>query len=476
MFAHAQRRLGMGAIAIASFVISCQPTGSGRGGTAPPDDGDGSLEVVFPATGGALIVATVPDSGDSVTFYGSADEEADGVTFTALAMETAEGTTTVSLDAQERPSEISMGTLQITADYNADGTVNYALTEAGVVLHAGTDVSLAGFDVENLLAELNQGFIRRTSYRDQPLRTSGCYGEARYKSAFTEESVLASFVRAAIKERGYRSYTDWEQHDLPLYECVRADPEARDLARRICAVLPVYLDLANRLFDVCVAKHDDQDYCKQFTARAVDKLVAYINLMHFVGTQAFADARWDDPDCGCPKHECPVDFVCCYGQCIPKCGRDDQCPAETRCELGTGRCLQQCTTDGECPPGTACDAENLCTEGQRGDDEVCSVGDVTGRWRFSWDYECDGVIDYIEAAATVLNSDWTICYDDGSYWPNRSWSLEDGNLVRFAWSGDDVSASATLANNCGSMVDGLYYVYSVTGAIDTSYCWGATKE
>ena len=113
--------------------------GEGNNGDAPADDGGGAGDDVSDFAA-ADVTAEFPDEGDSLVMLEEAETGRYGrlrggrsirtrgeVGLTSFTITSDEATLNATLDDESRPTELQIGTQTITADYNADGTVDYEL-------------------------------------------------------------------------------------------------------------------------------------------------------------------------------------------------------------------------------------------------------------------------------------------------------------------------------------------------------------
>jgi len=104
----------------------------------------GEATISYPETGNVLLTVEEEYSIGSATFYGTQTEQGPVFPLTGFTMTTPEGECVVTLDDQERPLTMTMGTMEVTFTYNEDDTFNYELKENGSLMYSGSAVSTEG--------------------------------------------------------------------------------------------------------------------------------------------------------------------------------------------------------------------------------------------------------------------------------------------------------------------------------------------
>ena len=102
----------------------------------------GEVEISFPETGDVLITIKEEFGLGSATFYGTETEQGPALPLTGFTMTTTEGDFVVSLDDQERPLTMSLGTMVVAFTYNEDDSFNYEMEEDGVLIYSGSALSV----------------------------------------------------------------------------------------------------------------------------------------------------------------------------------------------------------------------------------------------------------------------------------------------------------------------------------------------
>ena len=101
----------------------------------------GDVQVTYPGTGNALIVLEVEGGIGSATLYGTETGQGPALPLTGFTIDTGSGDCVVSLDDQERPLTMTLGTMEVTFTYNQDDSFNYEMKENGVLIYSGAAIS-----------------------------------------------------------------------------------------------------------------------------------------------------------------------------------------------------------------------------------------------------------------------------------------------------------------------------------------------
>ena len=101
----------------------------------------GDATITFPETGNTLLTVEEEYDIGSATFYGTETEQGPAFPLTGFTMTTPEGECVVTLDDQERPLTMTLGTMEVTFTYNEDDTFNYELKENGILMYSGSAIS-----------------------------------------------------------------------------------------------------------------------------------------------------------------------------------------------------------------------------------------------------------------------------------------------------------------------------------------------
>ncbi len=323
----------------------------------PPDAPDidaTEIEVSFPESGDAVMIVEEQVSATSATFYGSIDATTGEMTVTAFDLESDVGTTSVTLDDQERPTEVVMDTLRISAEYNPDGTANLELSEDGVVVSSASSINLEDDVVADALLESSG--VATKARAPRALERYWRENEAQPKET-AEDCIRKSFFTftvKAIQGRGYDAYhRDQRQaeveladpqapvHRLPLFRCLEEDDGAQLVARRVCQVRVLAGATQQILVDACVEEGNDRLDCLLEAQKILTNLDLLFDFAVWAG-EDIADRRWDDPECGCEvQSDCPDTFVCQDKQCVPKCTGPDDCPEGRKVCESDGRCVAE---------------------------------------------------------------------------------------------------------------------------------------
>ncbi len=180
-------------------------------GTSVP--GLGEADVTFPVSGDTLLAVT-EDGVGSANYYGSIIADGSQVTLTGFDADTGDGWFTVSVDDQERPTELTLGTTKLTVTYNADGTFNYEVLDGGTVVYSGSNLQPEAADNAKCVDCLGARFGR--------LEIAACVEED--LENFADEIATYFSMR--------RIYVSNEV----LRQCFHSDPRIGELARAHCVM------------------------------------------------------------------------------------------------------------------------------------------------------------------------------------------------------------------------------------------------
>jgi len=125
----------LAALALSPIFITTGCSPDIFGGAAP---GLGEAVVEFPATGDMLLSITEADEIGTVKYYGTRGVSSHDLT--SFEVDAGDENFVVVLDAQDRPTEITIGDLRITFVYDPDGTFGYTATLAGAVVSSGENL------------------------------------------------------------------------------------------------------------------------------------------------------------------------------------------------------------------------------------------------------------------------------------------------------------------------------------------------
>jgi len=238
----------------------------------------GEPKITIPETGSILMTVEEESGIGSVTYYGTEIGGEPSFPLTKFIVSTPEGQYTVSLDAQERLSEISIGTLQFLFSYNADGTFNYELRDNGSLIFSGSNIpsdqgsSLSTTSFSNF--DNDSGRASRKMYNSQAIRmTKRKYNEndfqtlrsaslmcvirecsmIRFEGVF--EGVFEDFVDYLVEDQYLMSYIDLLAVIGILVERFQ-DPELEDMAVLRYRIMLYLIKVVNVAKDIIYQKWD----------------------------------------------------------------------------------------------------------------------------------------------------------------------------------------------------------------------------
>jgi len=147
----------------------------------------GEAEITFPGTGDVLIKIEEEFGLGSAVFYGTQTGQGPALPLTGFTITTTEGDCVVSLDDQECPKEMTLGTMEVDFTYNLDDSFNYELEQEGVLIYSGAAISTEGED---------QSVSRSLTGDMAPLSTERYYGAV--------DLIRTSHVRSGYDKSRFR--------------------------------------------------------------------------------------------------------------------------------------------------------------------------------------------------------------------------------------------------------------------------------
>ncbi|HUU84005.1 MAG TPA: EB domain-containing protein [Phycisphaerae bacterium] len=415
---------------------------------APPDQEEDDLDVTFPDSAGTVMLVQDPDANFSAAFYGSTDPEAGAVLFTGLSVDSgdAQADLDVTLDDQQRPTQLTLGSLVLTVTYNADGSADVEARDNGEVVLTLPGLFLDDTDLDEILPGLDadSGATKVTAC-ELPMD-----GEVARRAAQVRvfdpgvhpvvacaEDAPKYVVRGILARHGYKN-VDSVENNHPLAECLSRSDLARVLSNRFC-FLEVILakPVRNAVYAQCRKSHQSEKYW-EYCTRLADEATAAIDRAERViasSLSGVADALWDDPDCRCPAKPCPSNLVCTDGQCVPKCTRDDDCPGE-----------KVCVADGQCVTGDGAGGEG---EGEgEGEDVQFTAEALAGCWTVEITPDVGGdVSQFIYDIDDTGRLECVWAYfgpPDFDLQPGEVW-IETGEFMRFTVPNAGVQGDASIS-------------------------------
>ncbi|MEA3360338.1 MAG: MopE-related protein [Thermodesulfobacteriota bacterium] len=199
----------------------------------------GEAQITFPETGDELIKIEEEFGFGSATIYGTETEQGPAFPLTGFTITTTDGDCVVSLDDQERPVEMTLGTMEVDFTYNLDDSFNYELEEDGVLIYNGAAISTG----ENGLSG-----SRSWTMDTAPLSDSRYYGaedsirEANVRSG-DDEALFEDVVSGMIAIRGKNEYDLPKTH--PFIKKMQQNPQLVNLIN----IFVMNMLLCNRLVE-----------------------------------------------------------------------------------------------------------------------------------------------------------------------------------------------------------------------------------
>jgi len=109
---------------------------------------------------GDIVMALDQDGGSgTATFYGTPPAEGEDPTYTRITIETEDGDMDITLNEEERITDLSVGDIQITLTYSQDSTFDYSLYANGVLVYSESGLAVAEENTQSSQLASNDSFI-----------------------------------------------------------------------------------------------------------------------------------------------------------------------------------------------------------------------------------------------------------------------------------------------------------------------------
>ena len=205
----------------------------------------GEAEITFPETGDVLIKIEEEFGLGSATFYGTQTDQGPAFPLTGFTMTTSDGDCMVSLDDQEQPLTMTLGTMEVTFTYNEEDSFNYETKEGGVLAYSGSAISTGGENTTKSMPSSTD-----TSHHSvgvgalpiqQPLRHGRSNGN---EKEITLEDLVSYEIRDILARRFARFSID---HYHPFMENMVKNPYMRYACNILKTNIVVYCRIKEKL-------------------------------------------------------------------------------------------------------------------------------------------------------------------------------------------------------------------------------------
>jgi len=236
----------------------------------------GEAEITFPETGDVLIKIEEEFGLGSATFYGTQTDQGPAFPLTGFTMTTSDGDCMVSLDDQEQPLTMTLGTMEVTFTYNEDDSFNYELKEDGVIVYSGAAISPGGGNNNKSVLSRADTLHHSVGISSLPTQPPLRYGRS---NGDEEAYTLEDFVNDIIEDRVKRRFHIDRNH--PFVKKMKKNPQVVSLVN----IIVMNVLLSDRL----KKKHGEEK-----ARNAIQFLLDFTKL--FIGEPAddIAALEWDN--------------------------------------------------------------------------------------------------------------------------------------------------------------------------------------
>lgn len=163
----------------------------------------GDPTITFPETG--TILLELQEEGDigSATFYGTQTDQGPAFPLTGFTMTIPEGECVVTLDDQERPVTMTMGTMEVTFTYNLDDTFNYELKENGSLIYSGSAISTGEGNTTKSMLSHSARSTNSVVIGNLPNEKALRYGRSNRDEERNLDEIIESLIRKHATIKGY---------------------------------------------------------------------------------------------------------------------------------------------------------------------------------------------------------------------------------------------------------------------------------